>query len=259
MAASRTISIRGSSERVFNAQLEGLDIGQPGSGRQRVEHGQRHVFLCECRQPRVHPHQRPCRERTRRCAYDARFRCLIPSPTCRRGAHCWQSLLCGHPSGRSVRSFPTQRGRRFPYRSLLVEPSTFAKLAAGSDMLAHGERTVRSAGVLHPIALKLHANAHLTRAVRGKGYYDILNLVRIHGVDARASEFREIVDRCASGTIREDSSATSSGMFDLGSVLSVRVRSRSARPSPPMPRRCVTRAFFSAFSRPTSTNVASKR
>ena len=39
--------------------------------------------------------------------------------------------------------------------------------------------------------------------MQGKDYYDILNLIRIHRIDIRASEFREILDRYASATIRE--------------------------------------------------------
>ena len=54
-----------------------------------------------------------------------------------------------------------------------------------------------------PRALKLHATRTWARAVQGKDYYDILNLIRLHRVDTGATEFREILDRYASVTIRD--------------------------------------------------------
>lgn len=42
-----------------------------------------------------------------------------------------------------------------------------------------------------------------TRAVQGRDYYDILNLIRINRIEPRASDFQEILDRYASATIRE--------------------------------------------------------
>jgi hypothetical protein len=86
---------------------------------------------------------------------------------------------------------------------MLVDSPTYAKIGASSELLAYGDRTVRVAGVLHLVALKLHATRTWTRAVQGKDYYDILNLIRIHRIDTGANEFREILDRYASATIRE--------------------------------------------------------
>ena len=41
------------------------------------------------------------------------------------------------------------------------------------------------------------------RAVQGKDYYDILNLIRIHKLDTTSQEFLEILDRYATESIRE--------------------------------------------------------
>ena len=57
---------------------------------------------------------------------------------------------------------------------MLVDDSTFSKLVAGSEMLQYDDRQVRVAGVLHLVALKLHATRGLRRAMQGKDYYDIL-------------------------------------------------------------------------------------
>ncbi len=40
---------------------------------------------------------------------------------------------------------------------MLVDSSTFTKVSTGSELLVYGDRSVRVAGVLHLIALKLHA------------------------------------------------------------------------------------------------------
>lgn len=53
------------------------------------------------------------------------------------------------------------------------------------------------------IALKLHATRTWDRAVQGKDYYDILNLIRIHKVDTTSQEFLEILNRYATESIRE--------------------------------------------------------
>ena len=99
--------------------------------------------------------------------------------------------------------FQPEAGDGFRIDLMLVESSTFTKISAGSELLPYGDRTVRVAGVLHLIALKLHATRTWTRAVQGKDYYDILNLIRLHRVDTRATNFRDVLDRYASATIRE--------------------------------------------------------
>jgi hypothetical protein len=53
------------------------------------------------------------------------------------------------------------------------------------------------------IALKLHATRTWDRAVKGKDYLDILNLIRIHKVDTTSQEFLEILNRYATESIRE--------------------------------------------------------
>ena len=120
----------------------------------------------------------------------------------------WRTLLAelGYTLVHQVEAFAQFQpaaGDGFRIDLMLVEPPTYGKIAAGSEMLAYGDRTVRVAGVLHLIALKLHATRTWTRAVQGKDYYDIVNLIRLHRVDTGATEFREILNRYASATIRE--------------------------------------------------------
>ena len=120
----------------------------------------------------------------------------------------WRALLAqlGYALIHQVEAFAQfqpEAGDGFRIDLMLVDSPTYTKIAAGSDLLPYGDREIGVAGVLHLIALKLHATRTWTRAVPGKDYYDILNLIRIHGVDTGASEFREILDRYASATIRE--------------------------------------------------------
>ncbi len=120
----------------------------------------------------------------------------------------WRTLLAqlGYSPIHEVEAFaqfkPTAEDG-FRIDLMLVESATFAKLAEGSEMLAYGQRVLRIAGVLHLIALKLHATRTWTRAVQGKDYYDILNRIRIHRIDTRSSAFQEVLDRYASQTMRE--------------------------------------------------------
>lgn len=86
---------------------------------------------------------------------------------------------------------------------MLVDRSTFAKLLAGSEAFDYGGRSVRVVGVLHLIALKLHACRTWERAVQGKDYFDILNLVRLNRIDPASTEFLAILDRYATPSIRE--------------------------------------------------------
>jgi len=56
---------------------------------------------------------------------------------------------------------------------------------------------------LHLVALKLHATRTWERAVQGKDFYDILNLIRTSRMDTTSAEFREILDRYATPRIKE--------------------------------------------------------
>ncbi|MEX1118943.1 MAG: nucleotidyl transferase AbiEii/AbiGii toxin family protein [Terrimicrobiaceae bacterium] len=86
---------------------------------------------------------------------------------------------------------------------MLVDQPTFAKLHAGSEVLQYGPCRVRVAGVLHLIALKLHATRTWDRAVQGKDYYDILQLIRINHVKPDSPELQEILTRYATPSIKE--------------------------------------------------------
>jgi len=86
---------------------------------------------------------------------------------------------------------------------MLVDPPTFEKLSRGSEEKLYGDRQIKIASILHLIALKLHATRTWDRAVQGKDYYDILNLIRIHKLDTTSQEFLEILDRYATESIRE--------------------------------------------------------
>lgn len=94
-------------------------------------------------------------------------------------------------------------GEGFRIDLMLVDGQTFAKLSAGSRAMTYGERPIQVVGVLHLIALKLHATRTWDRAVQGKDYYDILNLIRLNGIDPQSEDFIKILDRHATPSIRE--------------------------------------------------------
>ena len=120
----------------------------------------------------------------------------------------WRSFLtnAGFRTVHETRSFaqfePSER-EGFRVDVMVVDETTFAKLLAGSEWLEYGGRRVRVAGVLHLIALKLHATRTWTRAVQGKDFYDIVNLIRTNRVDTNSAEFLEILARCATPSIKE--------------------------------------------------------
>ncbi len=91
----------------------------------------------------------------------------------------------------------------FPLDLMLVDDSTFEKLMRGADWIEFANRKVAVAGVLHLVALKLHATRNWDRAVQGKDYYDILGLIRANRVAIKSPAFTEILDRYATHTIKE--------------------------------------------------------
>jgi len=94
-------------------------------------------------------------------------------------------------------------GGGFRVDLMLVDDATFAKLLAGSEVRTYGGCDIRVAGALHLIALKLHATRTWDRAVEGKDYYDILNLIRVNRIDTDAPEFQSILNRYATPSIKE--------------------------------------------------------
>ncbi|MEI6072901.1 MAG: nucleotidyl transferase AbiEii/AbiGii toxin family protein [Verrucomicrobiae bacterium] len=120
----------------------------------------------------------------------------------------WKQILSGlgyHPihETKAFAQFEPVGGGGFGLDLMLVDVPTFTKLMAGSEVRSYGGCEIRVAGVPHLIALKLHATQASDRAVQGKDYYDILNLVRIHRIDTGALEFQEILNRYATPSIRD--------------------------------------------------------
>jgi len=120
----------------------------------------------------------------------------------------WKKILSGlgyHPihETKAFAQFEPVGGGGFRLDLMLVDDATFAKLLAGSEVRSYGDCEIRVAGVLHLIALKLHATRTWDRAVQGKDYHDILNLIRVNRIDTGAPEFQAILNRYATPSIRE--------------------------------------------------------
>jgi len=98
--------------------------------------------------------------------------------------------------------FEPEVGEGFRVDLMLVDNGTYGKLREGSQMLRYARARLRVAGVLHLIALKLHALHQPERAADGKDFYDILNLVRKNRIDVSSVEFTGILDRYATESIR---------------------------------------------------------
>ena len=85
---------------------------------------------------------------------------------------------------------------------MFVDETTFGKLAAEKHFLPVGDAVLPVPGVLHLIALKLHAARTAERAASGKDYHDVLNLIRAHRIDVASAPFQEILTRYAPEQIR---------------------------------------------------------
>jgi hypothetical protein len=120
----------------------------------------------------------------------------------------WKDLMCGngfclvHETKAFAQFSPPGQGA-MRVDLMLVDDATFTKLAKGSDIMTYGNCRVRVAGVLHLVALKLHATRTWNRAVQGKDFYDIVELIRIHRIDPTSSEFQYILNRYATPSIKE--------------------------------------------------------
>jgi hypothetical protein len=128
-----------------------------------------------------------------------------------RSLRAWSTLLETSdyrlipPEGgiKAFAQFEPRQGEGFRVDLMLVDDATFAKLLAGSEWLDYGRRRVRVIGVLHLIALKLHALHSESRAAQEKDYFDILALVRRNHIDTASPEFEEILARYATDSTRE--------------------------------------------------------
>ena len=85
---------------------------------------------------------------------------------------------------------------------MFVDEPTFAKLLAGKTSLPVGGSVLPVAGVLHLIALKLHALRSETRS-EGKDFYDVVNLMRLHQIDPTEASAHEILERYATTDLRQ--------------------------------------------------------
>ena len=120
----------------------------------------------------------------------------------------WKAVLAGldyHPihETKAFAQFEPGEGAGFRIDLMLVDAPTFGKLMAGSEVRIYGGCEIRVAGVLHLIAMKLHATRTWDRAVQGKDFYDILNLIRINRVDTDSPDFQAILNRHATPSIKE--------------------------------------------------------
>ena len=85
---------------------------------------------------------------------------------------------------------------------MLVDASTFSKIASASQWVLYGDTSVRVPCVLHLIALKLHALKNPAREKLGKDYGDIKALILRHAINIHSAEFQGILDRYATPAIR---------------------------------------------------------
>ena len=93
--------------------------------------------------------------------------------------------------------------KALPVDLMLADERTFAKIHAES------ERREVSAGIelaipnpLHLIAMKLHALKSQARIARGADFQDVLHLIRTAKINVHSPEFKEVLTRYASETIR---------------------------------------------------------
>lgn len=120
----------------------------------------------------------------------------------------WESLLRERAyvpihRTKAFAQFEPEAGEGFRVDLMLVDEGTYAKLRQGSEILMYGRAKLRVAGVLHLIALKLHALRQPERAAEGKDFYDILNLIRKNGIDTGSEEFDGILRRYATDATRQ--------------------------------------------------------
>ncbi len=83
---------------------------------------------------------------------------------------------------------------------LIRRPS---KNSHASEAKVYGSRQIKVTGILHLIALKLHATRTWDRAVQGKDHYNILNIILIHKSETSSQEFLEILNLYATESIRK--------------------------------------------------------
>jgi hypothetical protein len=81
------------------------------------------------------------------------------------------------PEIKAFAQFDPREGEGFRVDLMLVDAATFAKLHAGSEWLDYGRRRIRVIGVLHLMALKLHALRTESRAGSERDYFGFIRKV----------------------------------------------------------------------------------
>ncbi len=89
-----------------------------------------------------------------------------------------------------------------PVDLMLVSRETFRKLAIDARELAFGATRLLVPRPLHLVALKLHAMKNDERRRLGKDLSDILQIIRLCGIDPADAEFLETVERYANPQTR---------------------------------------------------------
>jgi hypothetical protein len=97
---------------------------------------------------------------------------------------------------------PDTESPALPVDIMLVSRETFLKLMDGQRELEFGPTRLLVPHPLHLIALKLHAMKNDERRRLGKDLPDILQLIRLCGIDPAGVEFRRIIERYANQPTR---------------------------------------------------------
>lgn len=89
-----------------------------------------------------------------------------------------------------------------PVDVMLVSPETFAKLREDRRELDFGPTRLPAPQPLYLIALKLHAMRNESRRRLGKDLPDIMQLIRLCGINPQGEDFQKILDRYANAPTR---------------------------------------------------------
>ncbi len=90
----------------------------------------------------------------------------------------------------------------FDFDLMVVDETTYTKLRGSSVRKTLGSMEFSVPAPLHLVALKLHALREEQRVRRGKDYQDVLEIIRLTGINTKGQEFQQILDRYATESIR---------------------------------------------------------
>ncbi len=91
----------------------------------------------------------------------------------------------------------------WPVDVMVVDPVTFSKVAAEADTIRLGVDSAPVASVTHLVLMKLHSMKTGPRERMAKDLTDVLELLRLRGLDPRSPEFRGMCEKYADGEIHE--------------------------------------------------------